>query len=253
MEEKIDILENIGLTNQESRVYLALLKLHEAQTGILCKETNIASSNIYSILDALMKKGLISYRIQNNIKIFQPSPPEALEEIFKEKQLTIKKQEKDIFSLIERLRNETPEKEMHSNYRYFEGMRGIKSMWYEINSQIPKLHKNKPIKVYTASKSAYEPLVGFYDEHHKIRVKSNVNAQLIFPEEDKNLAIKRKKQNAEIRFLNLQNEAEWGIIGDSFFMQYIADKVPRSFLIDDEKFAKTFEQVFNQLWKISKK
>ena len=253
MEEKIDILENIGLTNQESRVYLALLKLHEAQTGMLCKETNIASSNIYPILDALMKKGLISYRIQNNIKIFQPSPPEALEEIFKEKQLTIKKQEEDIFALIKRLRNETPEKEMHSNYRYFEGIRGIKSMWYEINSQIPKLHKNKPIKIYTASKSAYESLVGFYDEHHKIRVKHNISEQLIFPEEEKSLAIKRKKQNAEIRFLNLQNEAEWGVIGETFFMQYITEKVPRTFLIDDEKFAKTFEQVFNQLWTIAKK
>ena len=63
------ILAKIGLTTQESRVYLALLELQEAQTGQLCKFTKIASSNIYKILDALMKKGLASYRVQNNIKI----------------------------------------------------------------------------------------------------------------------------------------------------------------------------------------
>jgi len=38
MEEKIDILEGIGLTNQESRVYLAMLKLHEAK--LICLTNN---------------------------------------------------------------------------------------------------------------------------------------------------------------------------------------------------------------------
>ena len=81
-----EILSKIGLTNQEARTYLALLKLQEAQTGALCKDVNIASSNIYKILDSLMKKGLVSYRVQNNIKIFMPAHPETLNELFLEKQ-----------------------------------------------------------------------------------------------------------------------------------------------------------------------
>ncbi|MBI4145849.1 hypothetical protein HY489_00770, partial [Candidatus Woesearchaeota archaeon] len=61
--EAQEILAKIGLTVQESRVYLALLTLQEAKTGVLCKETKIASSNIYKILDKLLEKGLISYKI----------------------------------------------------------------------------------------------------------------------------------------------------------------------------------------------
>ena len=38
-----------------------------------------------------------------------------------------------------------------------------------------------------------------------------------------------------------------------FFLQYTTGKVPRGFLIKDEKFAKTFEQVFDNLWEIAKK
>jgi sugar-specific transcriptional regulator TrmB len=74
MNEIEKILVKIGLTSQESKVYLALLTLQEAKTGVLCKETGIASSNIYTILDKLLEKGLASYRVHNNIKKFSISP-----------------------------------------------------------------------------------------------------------------------------------------------------------------------------------
>ena len=73
-----EILSKVGLTGQEARAYLALLELQQAQTGPLCKFTKIASSNIYAILDSLMQKGLVSYRVQNNIKVFMPAPPDTL-------------------------------------------------------------------------------------------------------------------------------------------------------------------------------
>ena len=73
-----EILTKVGLTSQESRTYLALLRIQESQTGGICKNTGIASSNIYNILDSLIKKGLVGYRVQNNIKIFMPASPETL-------------------------------------------------------------------------------------------------------------------------------------------------------------------------------
>ena len=64
---------------------------------------------------------------------------------------------------------------------------------------------------------------------------------------------RRKKQLAEVRFLKLENEAEWGVIGNKYFVQYITQKVPRGFLIEDEIFANTFRQVFEQVWNKAKK
>jgi len=52
--------------------------------------------------------------------------------------------------------------------------------------------------------------------------------------------------------MKLDNEAEWGVMGNKFFIQYITQKVPRAFLIEDEIFAQSFKQVFNQLWKQAK-
>ena len=96
MDKIQQILSKIGLTKQESKVYLSLLELQEAQTGKLCKFTKIASSNIYKILESLMEKGLTHYRLQNNIKVFMPAPPESLNELFLQKQKKLDEERKEV-------------------------------------------------------------------------------------------------------------------------------------------------------------
>jgi sugar-specific transcriptional regulator TrmB len=55
-----EILQEIGLNKSESQVYLALLELGEAKTGQICNKLNIPNSHIYTDLDSLTKKGLVS-------------------------------------------------------------------------------------------------------------------------------------------------------------------------------------------------
>ena len=248
MDKIQQILSKIGLTKQESKVYLSLLELQEAQTGKLCKFTKIASSNIYKILESLMEKGLTHYRLQNNIKVFMPAPPESLNELFLQKQKKLDEERKEVNKLISNLKKIEVKKEPHSNYKYYEGLIGLKSMWHEINSNIIKDTK---LYYYTAKKESYERFVGFFTEHHKIRTKKQATGKMIFPEEDRKLAKERKKADKrfEAKFLNLKNNAEWGIIGDLFYIQYITGKNPRGFLIKDKTFADTFKQVFKQIWK----
>ncbi|MBI2499543.1 hypothetical protein HYV88_04850 [Candidatus Woesearchaeota archaeon] len=251
MENKFDeILSKVGLTKQEVRTYLVLLKLQESQTGELCKETNIASSNIYKILDSLIKKGLVSYRVQNNIKIFMPSPPEALNELFLEKQRRLEEERKEINEVIDNLKKKEINEEPYSKYKYYEGLIGIKSMWHEINSL---LTRDSEEKIYGGKKEAYERLIGFYDEHHKIRNKLNAKAKILLPLEDKELAKKRKNKNTQVAFYELKNLAEWGIVDNMVYIQYYTSKIPRAFLIKDKIFADTFKEVFDNVWKTAKK
>lgn len=240
-----EVLKKIGITRQETKVYLALLELQEAQTGKLCKYTKIASSNIYNILDSLMKKGLISYRVQNNIKVFMPSPPEILNELFLEKQKKLDQERKEVAEIISNLKKTELPKEPYSNYKYFEGIIGIKAMWHKVNQE---MNPEQTERVYTAKKESYERLVGFYTEHHYLRVKKKVKSRMIFPKEDKALAEKRINEFTQVKFMDLKNEAEWGTIGDNFFIQYLTSKKPRAFLITDKIFSETFNQVFDELW-----
>lgn len=250
MNKTEEILGRIGLTLQEARVYLELLELRQAQTGKLCKHTKIASSNIYKILESLIEKGLVSFKVQNNIKIFMPSSPETLNNLYLEKQKKLEGERIELNELISNLMTKKQEKEPQTDYKYFEGLIGIKSMWHEINSL---MDKSDIMRVYTGKKVSYERMVGFLNEHHNLRMKKKVKELMIFPKEDVELAMKRKKQLAKIRFMDLKNDAEWGVWKDLFYLHYYpVKKKPRGFLIKDEIFAQMFKQVFDQLWKETK-
>lgn len=247
MNQFTEKLQQIGLTQQEAKVYLGLLELQEARTGALCRTTGIRSSNIYAILEVLIQKGLASYRMQNNIKMFMPASPDSLNELYLEKQRKLDEECKAVTALIATLKKQEV-KQPYAKYKYFEGMRGIKAMWHEINSMMTK---ESVIKVHTAKKESYERLVGFYDLHHAMRERKEISEQLIFPVEDRELAQRRMNRYTEIRFLDLKNNAEWGVVHDRMFIQHITGKEPRGFLIQDEIFARTFTEVFDRLWEVA--
>ena len=85
------ILEQIGLAESEIKVYFALMKLGSASTGPIIDEAKINHSNVYSILNKLIDKGLVSYIIKNNVKYFLASDPKNLIDLLntKEKQIVL--------------------------------------------------------------------------------------------------------------------------------------------------------------------
>jgi len=253
MEEKyLESLEKVGLTKSEAKVYFSLIELKESQTGDLCKNSEIPSSNIYFILDSLIKKGFVSYRLQNNIKVFMPSSPEIINKIFQEKKENIEKEGTEITNLIKTLKEKQSFKESFSKYRYFEGLAAIKSLWFELTENLKKLDKDSIIKVYAGRRASYEALLPIFEEFHKIRTKLKIRYEIIYPIEETKLGEKRKKQFSEVRYMKLDNEAEFAIVGNKLILQYITQKVPRAFLIEDEIFTKTHEQIFATLWKQAK-
>ena len=89
---EIEALRKAGLTEGESRVYLALLKLGPTTTGPLIGLSDVTKSFIYRILDKLIKKGLVSYVIKEKTKYFQAAPPTTLLDY-------MNKRKRDIYNL----------------------------------------------------------------------------------------------------------------------------------------------------------
>ena len=54
----IKLLHDIGLTEGETKVYLALISLGTTRTGQLASKAGVSSSKVYKILDRLIKKVL---------------------------------------------------------------------------------------------------------------------------------------------------------------------------------------------------
>ena len=80
------LLEDIGLTHGETKVYLALLRLGATKTGLLAKEAGVSSSKVYKILDRLIKKGLVGHVLKGKIKHFKALEPKRIIEYMEEKE-----------------------------------------------------------------------------------------------------------------------------------------------------------------------
>ena len=83
MKEK---LIQLGLTEGESKVYLALLKLGSTKVGPLVKLSKVSYSKIYEVTNRLLDKGLINYIIKEKTKYFQAVEPNRILDYLQEKQ-----------------------------------------------------------------------------------------------------------------------------------------------------------------------
>ena len=82
---------NIGFTDSEAKVYLALLRYNELKISGLVKETNLMTSTIYLALIRLLNKGLITYTLKNNVKYYRGNDIKILFKLIEDKKNDLKK------------------------------------------------------------------------------------------------------------------------------------------------------------------
>lgn len=125
-------LQEIGLSEKEAVIYLALLQVDATSVIDIANKTRINRSTVYVVLEGLMKKGLVSETQIGKKVHYQAEPPERLE-TFVERQKTIleehQKRLKDIIPQIKSVQRETGERPL---IKYFEGKEGIVSSMEEL-------------------------------------------------------------------------------------------------------------------------
>lgn len=85
------ILENIGFTEKEAIIYLALLELKEALPSSLAKRSGVKRPTTYVILEQLQKKGLVSYKKIGRLTYYRAINPHSLLESQHNKYSTLEK------------------------------------------------------------------------------------------------------------------------------------------------------------------
>src|SRR3989338_10263479 len=94
------ILEQVGLTGNETKVYLALLDLGSALAGEITKKCGVNRTNVYDALDRLMEKGLASFVIQANRKYFEATPAERIIDHLEEQEKEINNKKEAVQSIL---------------------------------------------------------------------------------------------------------------------------------------------------------
>ena len=250
--EKEKFLEQIGLTKNEIKVYLSLLKIGQTTTSKIIKDIGINTSKVYESLERLLKKGLVSYTIIKNKKNWNAENPEEINSFLEEEKKNIEQKKEESKKIIKELLRLSNVKEKESEYKIYEGIKGIKTARENV---LNILEKGETFYLILSSFSGENKLEAYFEDFQKRRAKAGIKYKAIFNNKLKHIIEKRTRlKNSEVKFVNpsFLSPTWTEIYGDSVAIGVMGDN-PSIFVIKNKDVAKGFLSYFNGLWKMAKK
>ncbi|MFH1849593.1 MAG: helix-turn-helix domain-containing protein [archaeon] len=120
-----EALKELGLTNNESEVYLKLLSVGSATANEIARISGLHRQAVYDALDRLLEKGFASYVVKNNKKCFQGISPEKILDYLKDK-------EEDFRSVLPQLARLTRLPKESTSVEVFKGKGVIRTVYRDI-------------------------------------------------------------------------------------------------------------------------
>ena len=233
------ILEDIGLTGAEIKVFTALLEIGSSTAGKVVEKSKLHNAVVHRAFHSLAEKGLVTHILQGKTKHYKAIEPKLLLNFLDEKKEKLKK-------IIPELEAKQKQQEQKPQATMFEGIRGVKELLTKMSS-----HKDEEYIAYGGPQEAHEVLGDFFwDALHRRRIKNNTKARLIF---NKSLSWWAKELNkrkiTKVRLSDEQFEecTETIICKDSVAIILYLEK-PFGFLIESKMAAKSHKNFFEILW-----
>lgn len=242
-------LEKIGLTRNESLVYLSLNKLGTSKTGEILKASNLNSGKIYEILDNLKNKGLVSESIINKVRYFTAAPPSQLLEYLNKKKLGIEKEEQEIKSLLPELEKNRNLTITTSKAITYTGIRGIKTA---ADEALDSTKQNEEILAMGVTERKDKRFNEFWQGWSERRVSKKIIAKHIFSEKGAYSDIFKKMKHTDVRVLEGLTPVTIDIFGKDKILILNYNEPFSCTMIYDKNTAKSFRTFFYQLWQIAK-
>lgn len=181
-------LINIGFSQKEASVYLALLELGKRTVSPIARKAGINRTTSYDVLDSLVRKGLASVSGKEPLQEYVAESPDRILKMM-EQDIAQKQQAlKEAQNLIPQL------KSMHNvadrpKVMFYEGTNGLIQVYEDT------LTAKEPISAYANVDDMHKALPDYFPSYYKRRTKKGISIKAILPA---NAAGKeRAKQNSQ--------------------------------------------------------
>lgn len=234
------ILQDIGLTGAEIKVFITLLELGQSAAGKVVEKSGLQNAVVHRAFHSLIEKGLVTYVFEGKIKNYQSIEPRMLLNFLDEKRAKLEK----ILPELEAKKEFAQDK---PKARIFQGVRGIKEL---LNFMLET--DSKEYFAYGGPQKA-DDLLGhfFWEGFHNKRISKKIDAKLLFHASLEWWAKKLNKFNyTEVKVTDKDFEelTETIICGSKVAIIIYLDK-PFGFLIEEKLAVKSYKKFFDILWK----
>ncbi len=134
----IDVLRGIGLTEGESKTYIALLSIGTSTVGPIIENSGVSASKVYLILDKLVHKGLVTMIVQGGNKLFTAAQPERILDFLEEEKRKIEKDKNHIEEIMPQLKIKSESVSKQPVVEITRGRKGFEMLYNEAIDVVEK-------------------------------------------------------------------------------------------------------------------
>lgn len=254
----LEELNKIGLSNNEARVYLALLELGSATVQQIAQVAQVNRPTTYVQLETLMKDGLVTFfeKAPSNKKLksktyFRVEDPEYLQKLVSRERSQIDERERELVGILPELGRLFASSGERPRVRFFDGIEGLKTMDEECLKT-----KNKLIEGAMSLddvEKVFPPETDYYPER---RIKKGIHTRGIYTSSrGPVLKASDKKMLRETRFVPIDKypfACDINIYDDTVSLASVRKK-PFGVLIENKEIADSLRSLLKLAWEAAEK
>ena len=246
MNEYASLLEQFGLSDKETALYLALLELGQADVAAIAAKANVKRPTAYILLDTLKDKGFISQQ-DGASRQYQAEDPRKLLAYEKTKVAQLEKALPGMLGLASK-------SEHKPGTRFFSGKEGIKAVYEESLLQ----PAGSEMLAIGNAEAVERSIEGFQSWYINRRAESGISMRAIIPATPEGLkvATRDKDELRETRLLkpgDFTEPVEVNIYGNKVSAVSFVENELIGVIIESQVLANVHRQMFELLWRGAKR
>src|SRR3989344_9700313 len=240
----ISVLEDLGLSEIESKVYLTLLGLGTSGAGQIIKKTALHKATVYNTLDKLIEKGIASFIIVGKERIFRAEPPETFLDMLKYKEQRFRE-------ILPELKQKAGALKVEEFATIYSGTQGIKSVCESI---LEELKPNGTYIDFGVSGLFRSVMQTYWYQWQKKKLLYKIKSKCIFDESVKENKELLKEYVGQCKFTpsKYYSPADTMIYNDKVVLIIWRAVPPFAIKIRSKDLAQAYRNQFKLLWKIAK-
>ncbi|MAG60677.1 hypothetical protein CL619_02715 [archaeon] len=240
----VTILEDLGLTQAEIKVYLALLEEGSTTAGQILKKSKLQNSVVHRALNSLIEKGLISFILEGRRRVYLATDPENFYNFIDDKKKRFER-------LLPELKVKQKLAKKEEQATVFRGKRGINELYNTLLNS-----GGREYNTFGGGIRVTQDIMGetWWKNLHARRISKKIKCRQVFDETIRTFGEElNKKKLTNIRFLSSKFEQlqETIIIGNCVGITIFTEN-PYGILIKDKLVAEGYRKQFGILWKQAK-
>lgn len=238
-----ETLIKYGLNEKEAKIYLALLELGVANVSDIAQKAEVIRSTAYSVLEALIRQGLVSTIEKGKIQHYLPESPQKIVALAQEKASLLEQASSQLQTLFAGIHT-------RPRVRYYEGLKRIEEMY----NDILKMKGLKEYFIIASEETWLEMDNKFFKEFKKRRAQAQIKTKLILKYSLAALQRKKeaKKTSSEVKIL--PKNFPWQFTSGAYIFSnqviFVSYKMPLAVIVESKEITDLQRATFEFMWSV---